>query len=108
MFPRIIDVWPNLVQAVQRQFGDNTEAEVAGQNDQSEIDQQLEVNEQETLHEYRNLYWTRLMIVSNDEDHKYEKWSMGPDIVEECQALTELQRDGEDQWKPLFDPTDFN
>ena len=48
------------------------------------------------------------MTVSNDEDHKYEKWPMGPDIVEECQALTELQRDGEDQWKPLFDPTDFN
>ena len=36
------------------------------------------------------------------------KWPLGPDIVEECQAVQELPEVDNDAWKPLFEPTEFN
>ena len=36
------------------------------------------------------------------------KWPLGPDIVEECKEVDALAIDDEAQWKPLFDPADFN
>ena len=33
---------------------------------------------------------------------------MGPDIVEECQAVEEMPEVESNPWKPLFEPTEFN
>ena len=48
------------------------------------------------------------MIIDGYEVGGEKKWPLGPDIIEECQAVTELQPDDQDQWKPLFDPFQFN
>ena len=36
------------------------------------------------------------------------KWPLGPDIVEECKEVDALPMDDSANWKPLFEPTDFN
>ena len=35
-------------------------------------------------------------------------WPMGPDIVEECQAVATLPAVDAESWAPLFEPADFN
>ena len=36
------------------------------------------------------------------------KWLLGPDVIEECQAVANLEEVDLDQWTPLFDPVSFN
>ena len=60
------------------------------------------------LEDYRTLSWTRLMIINDYEVGQQRKWPLGPDIVEECQAVDELPAVDPDHWTPLFEPTDFN
>ena len=33
---------------------------------------------------------------------------LGPDVVEECQAVANMEAVDPDNWTPLFDPTAFN
>lgn len=33
---------------------------------------------------------------------------LGPDVVEECQAVAQLSRDSVENWSPLFEPVEFN
>ena len=35
-------------------------------------------------------------------------WPLGPDIIEECKDVDALPIVDMDEWKPLFEPTDFN
>ena len=35
-------------------------------------------------------------------------FSLGPDIIEECQAVAAIPPDGGYGWTPLFEPTEFN
>ena len=58
-----------------------------------EDDDGLNVDEQELLEEYRLLNWTRLIQIDNWEADQNRKWPIGPDIVEECQAVAELEAD---------------
>ena len=48
------------------------------------------------------------MSVSEDQLGEERKWPLGPDIVEECQAVSNMEPVDEDRWTPLFEPTDFN
>ena len=48
-------------------------------------DADKQVEDDPMLTEYRNLYWTRLIVVDGYEADCERKWPMGPDIVEECQ-----------------------
>ena len=66
------------------------------------------MDEIQVLEDYRNLSWTRLMIINDYEVHQKRKWPLGPDIVEECQAVDELPIVDPDHWTPVFEPTDFN
>ena len=34
-------------------------------------------------------------------------WPLGPDVVEECQAVAELPTENAEDWMPLFFPNDF-
>ena len=47
-------------------------------------------------------------MVDNYEVYNERKWPLGPDIVEECQAVTEMEEVREDTWTPIFEPHDFN
>ena len=45
--------------------------------------------------------------------HDYEiemerKFPMGPDVIEECKAVTEMAAVSDSDWSPLFEPHDFN
>ena len=59
------------------------------------------------LLEYKNLYWTRLMVVGGFETGEMRKWPLGPDIAEECEAVVALPSVEPDAWAPLFDPEQF-
>ena len=48
------------------------------------------------------------MCIENYEQDQERKWPLGPDIVEECQAVANLEEGDPDQWAPLFDPQAFN
>ena len=48
------------------------------------------------------------MVLADYEADKERKWPLGQDIIDECQAVEQLPASEEDQWKPLFEPTDFN
>ena len=66
------------------------------------------VDEEQLLLDHKNLYWTRLMVIKDYEAHHERKWPLGPDLVEECLSVTELELDGESHWETLFDPLKFN
>ena len=59
------------------------------------------------LEDYKHLYWTRLMTIANYEVGQERKYPLGPDVVEECQAVAALPPADPDTWTPLFEPTDF-
>ena len=40
--------------------------------------------------------------------HQERKYPIGPDAVEECQAVADVPPDDCDDWSPLFDPHKFN
>ena len=48
------------------------------------------------------------MAIDGYEAGRDRKWQLGPDIIEECKAVTELPAVDQEQWKPVFEPTDFN
>ena len=58
--------------------------------------------------DYRHIYWTRLIEVQDYQVDQDRKWPLGDDIIEECQAIEQLDTLPEDQWMPLFEPAQFN
>ena len=58
--------------------------------------------------DYKNLYWTRLMSIGDFEVEQARKWQLGPDLIEECQAVVDMEAVDPDEWEPLFDPHKFN
>ena len=47
------------------------------------------------------------MSIDNYEAEQERKYPLGPDIVEECQAVAALPLVDPDTWLPLFEPHDF-
>ena len=108
MLRRITDLWPNLIRRVQ---GDDEEEEdrLLGPGEQeSDDDPEDRVDEGQLLENFRHLFWTRLMKIDGYEEGQDRKFPMGPDIVEECRAVSNLQPVDEEQWTPLFDPDGYN
>ena len=66
------------------------------------------VDEEQLLLNHKNLYWTRLMVIENYEADHERKWPLGPDLVEECQAVVSLPLSDEVGKNLLFDPYVFN
>ena len=52
----------------------------------------LNIDEEQLLLDFKNLYWTRLMSIEDFEDDKDRKWPIGPDVVEECQAVADMEQ----------------
>ena len=96
MFPRITDLWPNLLRNVQRSSRrvheaiDPEERRLAYEDGSDEEEDLIAIDEEQLLADYKNLYWTRLMCIENYEQDQERKWPLGPDIVEECQAIANL------------------
>ena len=108
MLQKITDMWPNLLRRGGADQSDTEEPLLSQIDDQSNGDGMLEMDEEVILFEYKNLYWTRLFTVENFEDGQERKFSMGPDVYEECQAVADLPAVDFDGWIPNFEPHDFN
>ena len=48
------------------------------------------------------------MTIAGYEMGQDRKWPLGPDVVEECQAVEALRPADQDEWAPVFEPTSFN
>lgn len=48
------------------------------------------------------------MVLENYEPEIERKWSIGPDIIEECQAADSMPVRDPDEWEPAFDSYAFN
>ena len=126
MIQRITDLW-DLAKGTIRDRNDELEEPLlvggAGYRTDEDADEfraptsqsQHVVDEDRLLDDYRTLSWTRLMTIAPEtawnagfEMGQERKWPLGPDIVEECQAVEELPAAEPDAWKPLFEPTEFN
>ena len=81
---------------------------MAGQGSDSNDQDLLGVDEDEILAEYRLLSWTRLMRIEDFEEGQERKIPLGPDVVEECQAVADLEEVDPVQRAPVFDPAAFN
>ena len=68
----------------------------------------LEVDEEQLLLDYKHLFWSRLISVHGFEVDLMQMWPLGPDIIEECQAVAGIPQDDKVSWAPLFEPADFN
>ena len=44
----------------------------------------LDIDAAQIQEYFKNLYWTRLVSVGEDQLGQDRKWPLGPDIVEEC------------------------
>ena len=89
--------------------GDDQERQLLGDEAQSDGDHEnIGVDEARVLEEFNHLYWTRLVSTTDNRPEVERKWPLGQDIVEECQAVANLDEAGQDRWVPLFEPVDFN
>jgi len=68
----------------------------------------INVDSDEILQEFKNLSWTRIHQVDHFEIGHDQKFKIGPDIIEECRAISGLESGNLDTWKPLFNPYQFN
>ena len=87
MFPRITDIWPNLLRRVRGGDGAEEDQEarlLQGNAQSSDEGDELSIDEAKLLEDYKNTYWSRLVTVDADELEQERKWPFGPDIVEEC------------------------
>ena len=48
------------------------------------------------------------MTIKDYELEQERRFQLGPDIVQECQAVDSYSEDRREEWAPLFDPDDFN
>ena len=58
--------------------------------------------------DYKNLYWSRLMVIENLETGIQRKWPLGRDIIEEIKSVAEMPQANQEEWAPLFEPYEFN
>ena len=108
MLQKITDMWPNLLRKFQHE-NDESQLEREGlKSDEEGLLLDIDVDEDQINMEYKNLFWTRLMIIDGFEQGQERKWPLGPDLIEECQAVANLPAVDPDDWKPLFEPTDYN
>lgn len=83
---------------------DNSDEQGAHDEDSEDGSSSDEVDEQRLLKDYKNLHWTRLIAIEGYAAGFDRKFALGPDIVEELQALLESEDEGDPgEWQALFD-----
>ena len=101
-------MWPNLFRVVRPGQQDQAEQRPILHQVQENNEVDINVNGEEILKEFKNLYWTRIIEVDQFESGLDRKFNLGPDLIEECRAITGLDSVDPDNWKPLFNPSQFN
>ena len=108
MLQKITELWPGLLRRGGLDTDEEEEPLVSRDDGDEEAQNNLGVDEEQINQDYRHLYWTRLMLITKYECHEERKWPLGPDIIEECQAVANLPDMDQDTWCPGFEPNEFN
>ena len=108
MFRKITEVWPDLVRAISGDQANSLDASDDRGQEGSDSGRSQDFDAEQVLIDYKNLSWTWLMTIEDYEPGISRKFRLGPDIVEECNAVKELPDQAQPEWKPLFEPNDFN
>ena len=90
MLRRITDIWPKLLGLPPNEDEEEGEGLLANQDGAEDSRKGLTINEDELLELHRHLYWSRLVSVRAFEVDLMRMWPLGPDVVEECQAVAAL------------------
>ena len=108
MLGRITDLWPGLLSRNGQDEYEEGHCSQTEDNLEGSENEARQLDEEQLLEDYRHLYWTRLMVLEGYETGQERKWPLGPDVVEECQAVEQLPEARQHEWEPLFEPADFN
>lgn len=114
MLQKITDLWPRLLAGYHDDQEDEAQQPGHDADDQDDAQARHHLDEEQVQLEYKNLYWTRLITVEGfvpspgilADDQRF-RWPLGPDIVEECNAVADLPAVEPGEWAPLFDPQRF-
>ena len=101
-------MWPDLLRRGGADPEEDQDSQLDRAGDNGDPDLSLRVDEQQLLATFKHLYWTRLTTMGDYETGVARKWPLGPDIVEECEAVAVLHQEDPDTWSPLFEPADYN
>ena len=114
MLKKITDLWPNLIRRPQQQESNADEEQGSDQAGLLGESSSEETGELQIKEKFKNLYWSRLDSIeryASDqiavEGDQYKK-PLVPDVLEEVQTVESLDRADVDQWRPLFEPNEFN
>ena len=90
MLQKITELWPNLLRQAHEEPSELEEPLLQSENEHLEEGSSQQIDEDQLLIDYKNLYWTRLIITNPYESEVIRKFQLGPDIVEECSAVDGL------------------
>ena len=97
---RLSDIWQNF-------FANATNNQIEAQ-DQSETIGLTTVERESHLEElFKNLYWTWLVSMQNNQDEPIEMWSLSKDVIDALNELDEIQLADPSSSMALFDPNLF-
>ena len=104
MHKKITSIWPGLVRPIQnndqQNLADNSQSQLSNQSDDNQI-QQSAADEQVLFDQYnenkinqinedfKNLYWSRFIVVNQFEHDVNRKHPLAPDILEELQQIAQ-------------------
>ena len=90
MLQKITELWPSLLRQAHEDPSELEEPLLQSENEHLEELGSQQIDEDQLLIDYKNLYWTRLIPINPYESEVVRKWPLGPDIVEECSAVDGL------------------
>ena len=90
MLQKITELWPNLLRRAHDEPSELEEPLFQSDNEHQEEGSSQQIDEDQLLIDYKNLYWTRLITIDPYESEVIRKFQLGPDIVEECSAVDGL------------------
>ena len=114
MLKKITDLWPNLIRMPQQQESNADEEQGSDQAGLLGESSSEETGELQIKEKFKNLYWSRLVSIERyaadqiDVEGDHYKKPLVPDVLEEVQTVESLDRADVDQWRPLFEPNEFN
>ena len=94
---KLTDIWRDLVGRREQDDEEDEHSHLMG----SHLSQ---VQSQELTELYKNLYWTGVVSMQQQDLEGREMQPLADDIIQELNELEEEQTDSDDEWEPFFDP----
>ena len=100
MQQKITDVFSNLLRLGQNPDPEEQEALIQRQQENQAQEDAIRVG-------FKNLKWTRVISLQDQEQEVTRTWDMGPDIVAELEEMASVDEDLLAVLEPHFDPITF-